>query len=107
MFSGGGFGVGLTAADVESPLVPPPGTSVPSLGELPPVSARSPQQKALEPQRVQWLEAEIAASGLQLVAGFAADRPASADRQPGEPGAPPPRTPRRREWASSSAMSRP
>ena len=46
MFIGGGFGVGLTVADVELPLVPPPGTSVSSLGELLPVWARSPEEKA-------------------------------------------------------------
>src|SRR3712207_1718738 len=87
MFIGGGYGVGLTVADVELPLVPPPGTSVPSLGELLPVHARSSEAKALELQRVVRMEAALAAYKVELVAGFAADRPASADRQPGEPGA--------------------
>jgi hypothetical protein len=87
VFIGGGYGVGLTVTDVELPLVPPPGTSVPSLGELLPVYARSPEEKALELQRVQRLKAALAAYELELVAAFAADRPASADRQPGEPGA--------------------
>ncbi len=87
MFSGAGFGVGLTVTDVELPLVPPPGTSVPSLGEVLPVCARSPEEKAFELQRVDKVEAALAAYKLELVAGFAADRPASADQQPGEPGA--------------------
>jgi hypothetical protein len=89
VFIGGGFGVGLTVADLAppSPEFGPPVTAVPSLGELLPVSARSPEEKALELQRVQRLKAELAAYELELVAAFAADRPAAADRQPGEPGA--------------------
>jgi hypothetical protein len=55
VFIGGGFGAGLTVTDVELPLVPPPRASVPSLGELLPVYARSPEEKALELQRVQRL----------------------------------------------------
>jgi hypothetical protein len=89
VFTGGGFGVGLTVADL-APLPPefgPPVTAAPSLGELLPVSARSPAEKALELQRVQQLEASLAAYEVELVAAFAADRPASLDRQPGEPGA--------------------
>ena len=43
MFIGGGFGVGLTVADVELPLVPLPGTSLSSLGELLRFYARSPE----------------------------------------------------------------
>ena len=87
MFIGGGYGVGLTVADVELPLVAPPGTAWPSLGELLPAHARTPEEKALELQRVQQLKAELAAYELELVAAFAADRPASLDRQPGQPGA--------------------
>jgi hypothetical protein len=89
VLSGGGFGVGLTVADLASPSpgFGPPVTSVPSLGELLPVSARSPEEKAAELQRVDEMEAALAAYELELVAGFAADRPASEDRQPGEPGA--------------------
>jgi hypothetical protein len=82
VFTGGGFGVGLTVTDVELPLVPPPGRSVPSLGELLPVSVRSPAEKALELQRVQRLKAELAAYELELVAAFAADRPAPTDAYP-------------------------
>ena len=87
MFIGGGYGVGLTVTDVELPLVAPPGTSVPSLGEVLPVYARTAAEKALELQRVQRLKAELAAYEVELVAAFAADRPASLDRRPGEPGA--------------------
>src|SRR3712207_4938408 len=86
---GSGFGVGLTVADL-APLPPefgPPVTEFPPLGELLPVWARSPEEKALELQRVQKLKAALTSYELELVAGFAADRPASADRQPGEPGA--------------------
>ena len=87
MFIGGGYGVGLTVTDVELPLVAPPGTAFPALGEVLPVYARSPEEKALELQRVQQLESELAAYKVELVAAFAADRPASLDRQPCEPGA--------------------
>src|SRR3712207_2079581 len=87
MFFGGGFGVGLTVADLTSPEFGLPVTAVPSLGELLPVYARTPAQKAAELQRVQQAEAELAAYELELVAAFAADRPAALDRQTGEPGA--------------------
>src|SRR3712207_412494 len=89
MFFGGGFGVGLTVADLTPPAPEfgPPVTASPSLGELLPVYARTPAEKAAELQRVQQAKAELAAYELELVAAFAADRPASLDRQPGEPGA--------------------
>ena len=87
MFFGGGFGVGLTVADLTAPEFGPPVTAVPSLGELLPVYARTPAEKAAELQRVQQAKAELAAYELELVAAFAADRPASLDRRPGEPGA--------------------
>ena len=86
MFIGGGYGVGLTVTDVELPLVAPAGTAFPALGEVLPVHLRSPEEKALELQRVQQVKAELAAYEVELVAAFAADRPASLDRQPGEPG---------------------
>ena len=89
MFFGGGFGVGLTVADL-APLPPelgPPVTDSPALGELLPVHARTPEEKALELQRVQQAKASLAAYEVELVAAFAADRPVSLDRQPGEPGA--------------------
>ncbi|MGY1679083.1 hypothetical protein [Geodermatophilus sp. SYSU D01176] len=84
---GSGYGVGLTVADL-APCPPefgPPPTSSPPLGELP-VWARTPEEKAAELQRVQRARAELAAYELELVAAFAADRPASADRRPGGPG---------------------
>jgi hypothetical protein len=87
MFFGGRFGVGLTVADLTPPEFGPPVTAVPSLGELLPVYARTPAEKAAELQRVQQAKAELAAYELELVAAFAADRPASLDRRPGEPGA--------------------
>ena len=88
MFFGRGFGVGLTVAD----LTPPPGfglptTSAPALAEVLPVYARTAEEKVAELQRVQQLESELAAYKLELVAAFAADRPASLDRRPGQPGA--------------------
>jgi uncharacterized protein DUF222 len=89
MSSGGGFGVGLTVTDLAppSPESGPLVTSPPSLGELLPVYARTAADKAAELQRVQRLKAERVACELEPVAAFAADRPASLDRQPGEPGA--------------------
>src|SRR3712207_593789 len=89
MFFGGGFGVGLTVADLmpPSPEFGPPVTAAPSLGELLPVYARTAAEKAAELQRVQRLKAELTAYEVELVAAFAADRPAALDRQPGEPGA--------------------
>src|SRR3712207_3872267 len=89
MFFGGGFGVGLTVADLTPPAPEfgPPVTASPSLGELLPVYARTPAEKAAELQRVQQAKAELAAYELELVAAFAADRPAALDRRPGEPGA--------------------
>jgi hypothetical protein len=64
VFSGGGFGVGLTVADLAppSPEFGPPVTSVPPLGELFPVHARSPEEKAAELQRVDRMEAALAAT---------------------------------------------
>src|SRR5215212_4150760 len=58
VFIGGGYGVGLTVTDVELPLVAPAGTAFPALGEVLPVHLRSPEEKALELQRVQRLKAE-------------------------------------------------
>src|SRR4051812_10790290 len=56
MFFGGGFGVGLTVADLTPPEGGPPITASPSLGEVLPVHARTAEEKALELQRVQQLE---------------------------------------------------
>jgi len=82
MFSGGGFGVGLTVADLTLPVPGPPATAVPSLGEVLPVYARTAAEKAAELQRVQVLESQLAAYKAELVAAFAADRPATWDHQP-------------------------
>jgi hypothetical protein len=87
VFFGGGFGVGLTVADLAAAEFGPPVTSASSLGELLPVSARTAAESAAELRRVQRLKAEPAAYEVELVAAFAADRRASTDRQPGELGA--------------------
>ena len=63
VFSGRGFGVGLTVADL-SPVPPefgPPVTSSPALAEMLPVYARTAAEKAAELRRVPQLEAEPAA----------------------------------------------
>ncbi|SHN72475.1 protein of unknown function [Geodermatophilus obscurus] len=85
----GGLGVGLTVADLAppSPEFGPPITSPPALAEVLPVYARTAEEKAAELQRVGQLKAALAAYEVELVAAFAADRPASLDRQPGQPGA--------------------
>src|SRR3712207_9491733 len=85
MFFGGGFGVGLTVADLTPPAPEfgPPVTAAPSLGELLPVYARTAAEKAAELQRVQRLKAELTAYEAELVDAFAADRPGALDRQPG------------------------
>src|SRR3954465_6464822 len=87
MFFGGGFGVGLTVADLTPPEGGPPITAPPSLGGGLPVHARTAAERATELQRVQRLKAELAAYEVELVAAFAADRPAALDHRPGEPGA--------------------
>jgi hypothetical protein len=87
MFGGSGFGVGLTVA----PLVPPAGIPVDpvpvQLADALPVWARSPEEKAVELQRLQQLKAMLAAYELDLIAGLAGDRPDTHDRTPGQPGA--------------------
>jgi hypothetical protein len=118
VFIGGGYGVGLTVTDVQLPSAAPAGTAFPSLGEVLPVHLRSPEEKALELQRVQQVKAELAAYEVELVAAFAADRPAPLDRPTGRPpwtgspvsrGPPPTRgtTPRRTGSVSSSPTSWP
>jgi hypothetical protein len=89
VFSGRGFGVGLTVADLTppGPEFGPPVSSSPALAQMLPVYARSAAEKAAELQRVQALKAELAAYEIELVAAFAADRPASLGRRPGSPGA--------------------
>jgi hypothetical protein len=88
MFEGGGFGVGLTVTDLCLDTGPRLDGERPArLGEVLPVAARTPGEKAAELQRIQAAEAALAAYKLELVAGLAADRPATYDRQPGQPGA--------------------
>jgi Domain of unknown function (DUF222) len=102
MFSGSGFGIGVTVADlrpwpaealpagVSDPveLVPPGAVERPArLGELMPMAWRSDAEIAAELQRVAEVEARIAAYKAELVMGLARHRPADADPAPGEPGA--------------------
>jgi hypothetical protein len=93
VFEGGGFGVGVTVTplDVEPwpvEFLPPGVTARPTrLGEMMPVAARSDAEIALELQRVQQMEARLAAYTAELVAELAARRPDALDRQIGEPGA--------------------
>jgi hypothetical protein len=89
VFPGGGFGVGLTVADLapSPPEFGPPITASPALAEVLPVYARTAEEKVAELQRVQQLQASLAAYEVELVAAFAADRPDSLDRRPGQPGA--------------------
>ena len=86
MFFGGGFGVGLTVADLAPAAFGPPVIGSPVLAEVLPVYARTAEEKAAELQRVQQLKAELAAYEVELVAGFAADRPDTGDRPAGQPG---------------------
>ena len=93
MFPPGAFGVGLTVAELqplpEVPVMLPSGATMrPSrLGDLLPVGLMSPEQKALNLQRVAEAEAQLAAFKAELVVGLAADRPARDDRRSGQPGA--------------------
>lgn len=57
------------------------------LGELLPVDLMTPEQKATHLQRVEEVEAALAAFKAELVVGLATDRPASDDRQRGQVGA--------------------
>ncbi|SOD93125.1 HNH endonuclease signature motif containing protein [Blastococcus haudaquaticus] len=93
MFEGGGFGVGVTVNTLdESPWPPsvlPPGVveRPTRLGELLPVAARTDAEIAVELQRIDQVEARLAAYRAELVAELAGRRPDSRDRQIGEPGA--------------------
>jgi hypothetical protein len=93
VFEGGGFGVGVTVTPLEVEPWPveflPAGVSArpTRLGEMMPVAARTDAEIAVEVQRVQQLEARLAAYTAELVAELAARRPDSLDRQLGEPGA--------------------
>jgi hypothetical protein len=91
-FEGGGFGVGVTVNTLvlepwQPEFLPPGVTARPTrLGELMPVAARSDAEIVTELQRVQQMEAQLAAYNAELVAELAARRPDSLDRQIGEHG---------------------
>ena len=94
MFGGSGFGVGLTVTELGGGCPPeaagPAGMSQgapPRLAEVLPVEARSAAEKAVELQRIEVLEGQLAAYKARLVCGFAADRPEAADPPAGQPGA--------------------
>jgi hypothetical protein len=57
------------------------------LSEVLPVAGRSSAENAAELVRVQQLKAALGAYEMDLILAVAADRPACADRQPGQPGA--------------------
>jgi hypothetical protein len=89
VFGGGGFGVGLTVAEVgwswPVEAAPPPehaALAPPRLTELMPVAGRSDAEKAHELQRVQQAKSMLAAYEAALVVGLAADRPDSLDGGP-------------------------
>src|SRR3954452_17526021 len=88
------YGVGVTVerllpAPWEEEVVLPAGVvSRPSrLGELLPVNEMTPEQKALQLQRVQQAEAMLAGYKAELVVGLGEDRPATVDRRRGQTGA--------------------
>jgi len=58
----------------------------PRLSEILPVAGRSSAENAAELVRVQQLKAALGAYEMELILAVAADRPASADRHPGQPG---------------------
>ena len=92
MFEGGGYGVGVTVdvlAVAPWPDALPDGvTARPTrLGEMMPVAARTDAEIAGELQRIQQVEARLAAYTAELVAELASRRPGTLDREEGEPGA--------------------
>jgi hypothetical protein len=106
MFDGGGYGVAVTAAPVVLPPWPvemPPlgidGSPV-RLGQLMPVTRRTPEDKALELQRIAHAEGQLAAYRVEVVASFARDRTDATDRPAGFPGAASP------EWAPDQGEDR-
>jgi hypothetical protein len=93
MFEGGGYGVGVTVNHLDVPSWPPsalpPGVveRPTRLGEMMPVTARSDAEIAVELQRIDQMEARLAAYRAELIVELAGRRPDSQDRQIGEPGA--------------------
>ncbi|GAA3155695.1 HNH endonuclease signature motif containing protein [Blastococcus jejuensis] len=93
MFPPGAFGVGVTVAELRPALrddvaVPAGVVRRPSrLGDLLPVGLMTPEEKASQLQRVEEVEAALAAFKAELVVGLATDRPARDDRRRGQVGA--------------------
>jgi hypothetical protein len=88
----GGYGVSLTVTRLgraaPEDVLPPGVVARPSrLSDLLPAASRSDAEIALELGRIVEVEAALAAYKVELVAGLAARRPDSLDRQVGEPGA--------------------
>jgi hypothetical protein len=106
VFEGGGYGVAVTALPVVAlPLpveVPPLGVdgSPLRLGELMPVTKRTPEEKALELERIARIEGQLTAYKVEVVAALARDRTDSSDRPGGTPGAAAP------EWAPDQDENR-
>jgi hypothetical protein len=93
VFEGGGYGVAVTAAPV---VLPPWPVEMPPLGldgnplrlsQLMPVRTRTPEEKAVELQRITLAEGQLAAYRVELVASFARDRTDADDPEPGSVGA--------------------
>ncbi len=93
MFPPEAFGVGVTVAELspvlwDDVMLPAGVVSRPSrLGDLLPVESMTPEQKAVQLQRVAEAEAVLAAFKAELVVGLAGDRPASDDQRRSRPGA--------------------
>ena len=78
--------MGLAVAETLPARLPGMPETPARLSDLLPVAARSPEEKAYELGRVQQLKSAIAAYEADLIAGLAADRPATADLPAGAPG---------------------
>ena len=93
MFPPEAFGVGVTVAELcpaprDDVALPAGVVARPSrLGDLLPVESMTAEQKAAQLQRVEQVEAVLAAFKAELVVGLAVDRPASDDRRRGQVGA--------------------
>jgi hypothetical protein len=106
VFEGGGYGVAVTVAPVVLPPwpveMPPAGIdgSPLRLSELMAVTRLTPEEKALELERIARVEGQLAAYKLEVVAAFARDRSDADDPHPGFPGAASP------EWAHARGEDR-
>jgi len=93
MFPPEAFGVGVTVAELsparwDDVTLPAGVVARPSrIGDLLPVESMTPEQKAVQLQRVQEAKSVLAGYEAELVVGLASDRPASEDRRRSEPGA--------------------